>query len=99
MKTYDTLSQAMNSLKEDGYTIDFHAKGNALVATNDEKSYSADDFDIDEVHRFEGMTNPGDMSILYAISSRDGSKGLLIDAFGTYGGEISSELAEKLGQK
>lgn len=35
-------------------------------------------------HRsFEGMSDPDDMSVLYAIESADGTKGSIVDAFGT----------------
>jgi hypothetical protein len=34
--------------------------------------------------RFEGPSNPDDMSILYAIEANDGVKGTLVDAYGTY---------------
>ena len=99
MENFDTLSQAMNSLKEKGYKIEFSVSGNQIISEKDDLNLKPEDFDIDEVHRFEGMTNPGDMSILYAISSNTGKKGLLVDAYGTYSNEISPELAKKLGGK
>ena len=35
-------------------------------------------------HRFEGVSDPDDMSILYAIETRSGVRGTLADAFGAY---------------
>ncbi len=37
---------------------------------------------IREVHRFEGVSDPDDMEILYAIESVRGVRGTLADAFG-----------------
>ncbi|HAV55733.1 MAG TPA: phosphoribosylpyrophosphate synthetase, partial [Aequorivita sp.] len=46
--------------------------------------------------RFEGMTNPGDNTILYLIETNDGIKGLLVDAYGADQGEVSPEMIQKL---
>jgi hypothetical protein len=45
---------------------------------------------VDEFYRFEGMTNPDDSSILFAISSSDGLKGTLGDAYGVYAENLNS---------
>ena len=46
--------------------------------------FRAEDLTIREFHRFEGVSDPDDMSIVYAIESRDGTRGTLVDAFGVY---------------
>lgn len=97
MENYDTLSMAMNALKERGFTIEFSTEKSHIISIDKDLKYEPEDFDIVEVHRFEGMTNPGDMSVLYAIESNDGKKGLLLDAYGAYSSEISLEMAKKLG--
>ena len=58
--------------------------------------YVAEDFDVDETHRFEGMSSTDDNSVLYAISSKDGIKGLLVDAYGVYAENISEAMRRKL---
>jgi hypothetical protein len=93
-----TLSQKMNELKEQGYVNDFNLKDDKIASTNKEKSYSATEFNVDKVYRFEGMTNPADNSILYAITTSDGQKGLLVDGYGVTGGQISKALREKLNR-
>lgn len=81
---FSTLSEAMNALKEKGYTLDFVVNDNIRLATTnqDNKVYSNDQVKVVEFHRFEGESDPGDMSVLYAIETNDGQKGLLVDAFG-----------------
>jgi len=55
-----------------------------------------EDFEIDEVHRFEGMSSTDDNSILYAITAKDGINGTLVDAYGVYAENISEEMRKKL---
>jgi hypothetical protein len=42
------------------------------------------------------MSNPGDNTILYVIETTSGEKGLLVDAYGMYSGNVSREMIEKL---
>lgn len=95
MKTYETLSEAVTDLQKDGYTHDFQMNFDCLTCEGVDQSYHPDTFDVDQVHRFEGMTNPGDSSVIYAIQAKDGRKGLLIDAYGAYSDPISIEMIEK----
>lgn len=95
MHSYDTLSQATNDLIARGFTEDFTAEGAQLVNSKKEVRLNADEFDIVEVHRFEGESDPGDMSVVYAIESKNGHKGIMINAFGTYASTLSGELAKK----
>ncbi len=48
--------------------------------------------------RFEGDSDPADMSILYAIETNDGDKGTYVDAFGTYGDQSPDTVSEFLQQ-
>jgi hypothetical protein len=45
---------------------------------------------IREYHRFEGVADPDDMAIVYAVESLDGTRGLLADAFGVHSNPIVS---------
>ncbi|OAQ38652.1 phosphoribosylpyrophosphate synthetase [Pedobacter psychrophilus] len=83
-RNYDTLSEAMNDLKKRGYTYEFDFKENNIYSNSDDKEFSSNELKIVEVHRFEGMSNPDDNTILYAIYCADGSKGVLVDAYGMY---------------
>ncbi len=96
MKTYETLSQAISGLQGLGYTSDFNLRREWIECQSPSRRLMPDDFHVDEVHRFEGMTNPDDSSVLYAISSPDGIKGLLVDAYGAYAEAVSPEMLKKL---
>ncbi len=79
-----TLSEAMNSMRNKGYVNDFDVYEEGLIVKKNNKKYSPENVIIKKVFRFEGDSNPDDMSILYAIESNDGDKGLLVDAYGLY---------------
>ena len=59
-----------------------------------------DEFEIDEVYRFQEMSDLDNESILYAISSpRNRMKGLLVNAYGIYSETATTELVEKLSER
>ena len=93
-----TLSQKMNELKTNGYTSDFNLDDDKITDKTIDSSYLPDQFNVDKVYRFEGMSNPADNSILYAITTSDGRKGLLVDGYGVSGGQISTQLQKKLNR-
>jgi hypothetical protein len=95
--SYGTLAETVNGLKNDGYTMDLNLQEECLVCHQNNKSLSADDFDIDAVYRFEGQSNPDDEAVVYAISSpKYGIRGVLVNGYGIYADDFSSALVEKL---
>jgi len=93
---FETLSEAMNSLKQRGYNSDFNLHPEWIECVPMDLKFGASQFHVDEVHRFEGMTSPDDSSVLYAISTPQGVKGLLVDAYGVYADSLSSEMINRL---
>ena len=97
MKTYNNLVEATNDLTKRGYTENLSLDGETVDAVGKDIKMHADDFEIDEFYRFEGESNPDDMSIIYAVSSaKYNLKGVLINAFGTYANTSSSAIHAKL---
>lgn len=94
MYTYDTVSAAINDLKKRGYTIDFNLDENCIVF--DEDKFEPEDFEIVEVYRFEGDSDPADEAVVYAIESNKGHKGVLVNGYGPSAESIGSEMAKKL---
>lgn len=97
MNAYETLLDALSDLKARGYTADLSLDGDTIDDKKNEIYMQSDDFDIDEFYRFEGESDPSDMSIIYAISSdKHRLKGVLINAYGTYADDSSSTVKAKL---
>lgn len=96
MKTFETLSEAIANLKKRGYIHDFNLHPEWIECAPLNLQLKPMQFHVDEVYRFEGMTNPDDSSILMAIQSTDGVKGLLVDAYGVYSDSLSPEMIKRL---
>ncbi len=96
MYNYDTLSEAIHNLQQRGYTYDFNLKPECLECASLKIEIHPEEFEVNELHRFEGMSSTDDNSVLYAISSKDGIKGLLVDAYGVYAENISEAMRKKL---
>jgi hypothetical protein len=82
MNNYTTVVNTLNTLKEEGYDLDFNLKPDCVECQSPDMKLYPDDFVIDKFYRFEGASNPDDNAIVYAISSKDGLKGTMIDAYG-----------------
>lgn len=94
MYVYDTVSAAVNGLKERGYTLDFNLKENCIVCHEDK--FDPEDFEITEVYRFEGNSDPADEAVVYAIESNKGQKGVLVNGYGPSSDAIGADMAKKL---
>lgn len=80
-----TLVKCTNNLVAEGYTENFIATEKGITApSHEDKVYTPDQVRINSFYRFEGESDPGDNSIVYAIETAEGVRGLLIDAYGTY---------------
>lgn len=82
LQSYKTLSEAVEGLRKRGYTANFEFLDKTFKAVNSGKMFMPDELTIVEHHRFEGISDPDDMSVLYAIQAKDGTRGTIADAFG-----------------
>jgi hypothetical protein len=78
------LTQTTNKLLQEGFDKNFKATAEGLLCIETEKVYKPNDIHVVNFYRFEGISDPSDNSILYAIESTDKTKGTLIDAYGAY---------------
>lgn len=94
MYTYDTVTAAVVGLKQRGYTKDFNLEENCIICNEDK--YHPEDFEIVEVYRYEGNSDPADEAVVYAIEGKNGDKGVLVSGYGISADEMSDEMAKKL---
>lgn len=92
----NTLSEVIGLLRQKGYEENFEMGNEGFTAKISGLVLSPENIKIRKVFRFEGESNPGDMSVLYAMETDKGVKGILIDAYGTYAGNENGALAEFL---
>jgi hypothetical protein len=97
MIAYDTVTDALKGLKDRGYTVDFNIAFDKITCSDNKICLNPHEFEITEVYRFEGETNPSDEDVVYAIVSKDGKiKGTMTSAYGMYAETISTEMIRKL---
>lgn len=68
--------------EDKGYKASFHFKNELLVSNQTGKAYMPNEINIVAEHRYEGMSNPSDMSILYVIETSQDEKGTFLLAYG-----------------
>ena len=93
-----SLINVEKKLNTDGFTQDFNVCEGRLQTINAEskKSYGAEEVTIVDFYRFEGESDPDDMSILYAIECADGVRGTISNSFGTYADAETDDFLKKV---
>jgi hypothetical protein len=94
--SYSTLTEAISDLKNSGFTEDLNLCDEGIENKKLKRVHCAKDFNVIKYYRFEGMSDPDDNMVLYVIETSDGDKGLLVDAYGVYAGNIPKEIIDKL---
>jgi len=79
-----TLAGVMDELTRRGFTEHFTAVSGGVRGVQSRRVFGADQVTITAYHRFEGVSDPDDMAILYALETSNGVRGTLADAFGVY---------------
>lgn len=88
-KAYDTMTEALNDLYDQGFTYDFNlvTKKTYDIANN----LPIVDFVIAKIIRFENDSDPAESAILYAIvSNKHSIKGTLVNGFGIYADPLTN---------
>jgi|ERR1700720_1807079 hypothetical protein len=92
--TYATLGGAVEDLTRRGFTERFRAVGGRLRALSTGEIIETEDLLIREYHRFEGISDPDDTAIVYALESTGGVRGTVADAYGVYADPAMSAVLE-----
>lgn len=94
---YATITEAIEQLRKQGYTLDLNLKENQFMVG--EQSYTADEFEIVDLYRYEGPSDPADEATVYALASKSGLRGILVTGYGASADEASEETLKKLHYK
>ena len=99
MRHYETVSEAVNDLVKRGYTENFLKEQDTDCPVYDAPSICLPPqfYAIDEVYRFDGMTDPADEMIIFAISSKKLlAKGIVVNGYGVYSDNNTSKIVQEL---
>lgn len=92
-----SLVEGITAMQEKGYKANLVPKFDHLECDMGAIKLYPGDLVIDKVIRFENSSDPGDQSILYAVSSPNlDIKGIYIESYGTYHDELSEDMLERL---
>jgi len=96
----ETLSQATQRLAAAGYTDDFRAEDGGLRAIEHDCVHAPETLVIDEIHRFEGVSDPQDESMLFALRCPDHDvRGTYVVAFGPDVGARDADMVRRLDDR
>ena len=97
MDTMTTLSEITTKLKAEGYTEDFNLQAGCLQCQGNLLQVFPHEFVVDQHYRFEGLSDPGDEAVVYAISSaKYNLKGTLVNGYGIYSEPLADEMVKAL---
>lgn len=95
-KDFSTMVELLSYLKEEGFSANYNLLQNSLECKEQGVVLSPEMFEVVDFFRFEGESNPDDSSIVYAIESKTGLKGVVVNAYGAYSDPLSDEMVSKL---
>ncbi|MEZ5238981.1 MAG: hypothetical protein R2716_08515 [Microthrixaceae bacterium] len=78
----ETMAEATNRLARSGYTAQFLVHHDGVECRECHCTVGPEELTVDETVRFEGMSNPDDEAVLFAISAECGHKGTLVASYG-----------------
>ena len=84
MPEESSMTQLLTRLTGRGFTANLGVVDGTMRVLDTQRVLRTADLVIREVYRFEGESDPDDMAIVYALESADGTRGVLVDAFGIY---------------
>ncbi|MBN8547867.1 MAG: hypothetical protein J0M12_00985 [Deltaproteobacteria bacterium] len=91
-----TVVELLSKLSESGCNSSFVFHNGALRCPETGARYGKEELEIQAIHRFEGESNPNDLTIVYVIRANDGTRGVFVDAFGPQGDAKASEFLQQV---
>ena len=86
------MTARLKCLCENGFDKEFQIVENeGLKCLQTGEIFTQDEIKILERQRYEGISDPDDMAILYVVETSNGLKGTVVNAFGLYADANLSE--------
>jgi hypothetical protein len=93
---YSTLSEASTELKIRGFNANLKVNENEKLIDSEGNQFNPSQVTLIEFHRFEGMSNSADSAIIYAVETKSGEKGTVIDSFGADASEVTANFMKQV---
>jgi hypothetical protein len=99
MDTMETLAEAVERLRRAGFDDSFRPEGHALRALTADRRFQPEDLVVEDIVRFEGVSDPDDEAILFALRTRSGDvRGTWATSYGPSLPSDEAELLRELGR-
>ena len=92
----DSFPATLKDLGSKGYNLKFRKEPAHLTCIELYRWIYPGHFDVDASFYFERTPAPDTDRMIYAISTHDGSKGILVDTCGVYADNMRREMIRKL---
>lgn len=86
---YATITEALTQLKSQGFTLELSLEKDHFKAEG--QVYPAGEFEIVDLYRYEGPSDPADEATVYALTSKSGLKGVLVTGYGATADDEQAE--------
>jgi hypothetical protein len=87
---------ALTALNRRGFVAEFIVERDGVRVSGTDRRYRPEELRIRDYYRFEGTSDPDDMSVIYAVEARDGTRGTLTDAYGAYADPTVGAMVNRL---
>lgn len=91
-----TLLEAIDRLVSQGFTEHFAVRGTHLRGLDSGALFESNEVVICGFDRVEGISDPDDLAIVYALETHRGLRGTLADAFGVYASPVIGAFLDKV---
>ncbi len=99
MRNTPNVLELIKKYQAKGYVDNFRIENNTLIDVISKLEYSPEEIHIVAEHRFEGMSNPADMSILYIIKIGNDIKGTFLASYGSVADTEAAEFFNEIPQE
>lgn len=79
-----TVAGALRLFNARGFDREMSVTRGRLHASGIDRSYGPREVRVLDHRRFEGVSDPGDTSVVYALETVDGARGTLVDGYNVY---------------
>jgi hypothetical protein len=94
----ETLSQAVDRLERRGYRKAFRAIAHGMLELPNGPRFEPESLVVDEVVRFEGVSDPEDEAVLFALRAPDADdvRGTFVASYGVQGDPLCALAVQRL---
>lgn len=92
----ETVAGAIAEFAQRGFDVHFRVDDGRLHAIETGRAYEPAQVVIRDSRRFEGVSDPSDTSVVYAIEAGDGTRGTLVDAYNVYADPAVAEFLRRV---